>query len=127
MFNPTKSSFVSLYPVFTVKNEAYHHKDSETSARANQYRIANGTIGAGHDCMVQVQEKATPCHVLKIVFTDNYRKGENRLKDIMEITAIRVNGKMANTDAVEIDTKVKSNFKIAKGLIRCTHNEEESE
>ena len=130
MFNLTKSSFVSLYPVFTVKNEAYHHKGGETSARANQYRITGGTIGAGHDCMVQVQEKATPCHVLKIVFTDNYVPSgpeKNELRDIMEITAIRVNGKMANTDAVEIDTKVKSNFKIAKGLIRCTHNEEESE
>ena len=110
------------YPVFTVANEAYHHKNDEATARANQYRI-NGEIGKYHECMVKVQEKATPCHVLKIEFTEDHVEGKS-LKDIVEITAIRVNGKMKDTDAVEIDTKVKKNFEIAKGFIRCTLKEE---
>ena len=119
--------FPTPYPVFTVKNEAYRHKSDGATARANQYRIGYGTIGKHHECMVRVQEKATPCHVLKIEFTEDYVEGGKSLKDIVEITAIRVNEKMTNNDVVEIDTKVKSSFKIAKGLIRCTHNEEESE
>lgn len=125
MFNPI--FFLTPYPVFTVGNEAYRHKSDGATARANQYRIAGGTIGLHHECMVRVQEKATPCHVLKIEFTEDYVEGGKSLKDIVEITAIRVNGKMKDTDAVEIDTKVKSNFTIAKGFIECTHNEEESE
>ena len=119
--------FPTPYPVFTVKNEAYRHKNDGATARANQYRIAGGAIGLYHECMVKVQEKATPCHVLKIEFTEDYVEGGKSLKDIVEITAIRVNGMMTNDDAVEIDTKDKSNFKIAKGFIECTHNEEESE
>ena len=105
--------------VFTCANEAHRPAGAQRS-RANQYKIANGMIGAGHGCIVKVRGSAVPCQVLRIEFVKDYIVGKTCLEEMLTMTAIRVNNKMKAEDVVDIDTKEEGRFMITKeGFVRC--------
>ena len=89
--------------VFTSQNEVMRRAYQLVIADENNPSMpeGRGTPTWSHECMAWAKGSAVPDLVLKIEFVDDYEFGDSKvLRDLIKVTAVRVNGKMKMKDAV---------------------------